>query len=519
MALPEALQGLLNANAYPHECNRIELVETHISWLLLTGAYAYKVKKPVVFSFLDFSTLELREHYCREELRCNRAFAPALYEDVVPIWRRENGSVQMGGKADGNQAPLEWAVKMRQFEQNAQLDRLLGRGGLTRAMLAAFGRELAARHAALPRLQNTADALDRSVLKPVRDNFAEILPTQLGDRHAALVRRVRADTERLTEQLSGLFEDRLKTGFLRECHGDLHLSNLVLIDNHVTAFDCLEFNADLRWIDTISDVAFLFMDCAERERRDLAYAFLDQYLDASGDYRGAQLLAYFAAYRSVVRAKVAALRYEQDATDETATRFTTHMAWARDWLERRPGMLILMCGLSGAGKSYVAERLVPLLPALRLRSDIARKMVAGLGADARTGSGVAEGLYSPASSDAAFASLAQLTEDLLRTGENVIVDATFIERARRETFLALAASIGTQAHVVWCQAPVELLRERITQREAANRDPSEATVDVLDYQLTRFEEPGAAEPLISIATDAAIDTAALRELVRQLAPT
>lgn len=512
MALPETLKDLLDKSAYPHSCENIALIETHISWVLLTGDFAYKLKKPVKFSFLDFSTLELREHFCREELRCNRAFAPTLYVDVVPIYLGRDRSVRVGGNVHSGDTLLEWAVQMRQFDPAQQLDRLLDSNAVTTDMLTSFGRELAARHAELPRLKGTANEIDRRVIAPAHDNFREIAATGLQAAHANLLQKTQELSTAAGQNMQSLLAERIANGYVRECHGDLHLSNLACIDGRVTAFDCLEFNPNLRWIDTFNDVAFLFMDCHERGRSDLAYAFLDGYLDLSADYRGTELLGYFAAYRSMVRAKVAALRWEQEHTAATALRFTEHVEWSKNWLERSCGTLVLMCGLSGAGKSWIAERLLLLLPAIRLRSDVARKALAGLDAGARTDSPVGGGIYTRQQSDAVFAYLARVAEALLRGGDHVIVDATFIEQARRLAFIRMAAQLGTKARVVYCNAPVDTLRARIKARASAGADPSEATLDVLELQLSRFDPPRAPEPVIDIATDSPLDDDRLRTL-------
>ncbi len=516
MALPDFLHGLMDNEAYPHSCGHIELIETHISWVLLTGDFAYKLKKPVRFSFLDFSTLELREHFCREELRCNRSFAPELYVDVVPIYQRTDNTISMGGTPEPDDTLLEWAVQMRQFDPDAQLDRLLEHTGITTNMLAGFGGELAARHAALPRLTASASETKQRIFGPVQDNFNEIAATGLQPAHELLLTRIRELSETLGQQLWPLIAERMQNGYVRECHGDLHLSNMVLINDAVIAFDCLEFNANLRWIDTINDVAFLFMDCHERGRYDLAYAFLNGYLDTSGDYQGTQLLGYFAAYRSMVRAKVAALRWEQDHSEDAETRLVTHIEWAKAWLERPAGSLLLMCGLSGAGKSYVAERLAPLLPAIRLRSDVARKTLAELTALEHTDSPVGGGLYHPDQSDKAFEYLAGVAEALLCGGDNVIVDATFIEKQRRTEFLNLAKQLGVKVQIIYCTAPVEVLKSRIKARSTLSDDPSEATLEVLESQLKKFAVPEAPEPVIELETDKTLSDADLMSLADAL---
>lgn len=513
MALPEHLQALLDPASYPHPCSQIELIETHISWVLLTGEFAYKLKKPVRFNFVDFSTLELRSHYCREEVRCNRAFAPDLYLGVVAICRRPDGLRVTGSEAD---EPLELAVQMRQFDPALALDRLLERGELAEDALDAFGADLAQRHAQLPVYRGAASEVPQRMFGPVEDNFEEIGGTALAAKYPALVTSARASARRTAEALRPLFDARMTGGAVRECHGDLHLANLAQIDGAVTAFDCLEFNENLRWIDTMSDVAFLFMDCHFRAETALAYRFLDGYLGRSGDYQGVRLLPYFAAYRSVVRAKVAALRWVQAPDAEGEGRFAAHVGWADRWLARPPGRLLLTCGLSGSGKSYLAERLLARLPAVRLRSDVARKTLAGLGVLESSGSGIDSGLYDPASSDATFDHLLETAGALILAGEHVIVDATFIEKARRDRFVALAQGLGSRAAILHCQAPLTLLESRVQARAAAGTDPSEADVRVLHYQRDRFDVPTTAEPVVVVDTAQPLDEARLAALAATL---
>jgi predicted kinase len=405
---------------------------------------------------------------------------------------------------------------MRQFDPAMQLEHVLERGSLTPGMLAAFGRTLASQHAALPRLKGRLEEIRPRILDPVENNFSEIAGTGLHAGHAQMLATAHERARTSGQTLRPLLEERMLDGTVRECHGDLHLSNLVHTGNSVTAFDCLEFNANLRWIDPISDVAFLFMDCHVRCRPDLAYAFVNAYLDASGDFRGACLLAYYAAYRSTVRAKVAALRWDQQPDTETAQRFMTHLRWGHDWQNRPAGLLVLMCGLSGSGKSQLAGRLLTELPALRLRSDVARKTLAGLPAGARSNSPIDGGLYDPDQSDRVFSFLGEIASSLLMTGENVIVDATFIAGARRREFLDMAARLGVKAVVLVCEAPVAVLRERVARRAADSGDASEATLDILRLQLDRFEVPTGAEPVIRVATGQPLAAAQIATLVEEI---
>jgi aminoglycoside phosphotransferase family enzyme/predicted kinase len=517
MALPDYLEALLDPASYPHPCPRIELIETHISWVVLTGDYAYKLKKPVHFNFVDFSTLERRAHFCAEEVRCNRAFAPALYLGRVAVVQRAQGLGLVPADAEEPpQALVEWAVQMRQFDPGLALDRVLERGELAPSALDEFGRVLADRHAALPVYRGEPDEVPLRTFGPVEDNFEEIRGTALATHHAEAVTAALASARQCGEALRPLFDLRMTSGAVRECHGDLHLANLALIDGTVTAFDCLEFNENLRWIDTMSDVAFLFMDCRFRGETALAYRFLDGYLDRSGDYAGVRLLPYFAAYRSVVRAKVAALRWVQAPDTDGERRFAAHVDWARRWLTRAPGVLILTCGLSGSGKSYLASRLLPRLPAVRLRSDVARKKLAGLEVLESSGSGVDSGLYDPARSEETFDYLIETAGGLILSGENVIVDATFIDRGRRDRFVALARGLGSRAVILYCDAPSGLLASRVAERAEKGGDPSEADTEVLAWQQARFDEPAADEPVIRVDTSGDLGEAELAGLVRSI---
>jgi len=517
MALPDHLQRLLDPESYPHPCEQIELIETHISWVLLTGDYAYKLKKPVRFNFVDFSTLDLRLHFCREEVRCNRAFAPDLYLGVAAVVPGTDSlSVVDAPDQSAPEGIVEWAVRMRQFDPRFALDQLLERGELADDALDDFGRDLAGRHARLPVYRGEPADVPRRVYGPVEDNFEEIGATTLADRHPVAVTGARASARRLGDALRPLFDLRMAGSAVRECHGDLHLSNLALIDGTVTAFDCLEFNENLRWIDTMSDVAFLFMDCHFRGKTALAYRFLDGYLDRSGDYDGARLLPYFAAYRSVVRAKVAALRWMQAPDADGEARFVAHIDWAGGWLNRTPGLLVLMCGLSGSGKSHLAARLLPQLPAVRLRSDVARKRLAGLDVLEDSGSSIDTGLYDPARSEETFDYLVETAGALMLAGEHVIVDATFIDRVRRDRFVALADGLGSRAVILYCDAPIELLEVRLAGRARQGDDPSEADADVLAWQRSRFDVPATEDPVLKVDTSAELDAAAVAALVNDI---
>lgn len=475
---------LLNAEAFPHPVGELRLIETHLSWIVLTGEYAYKIKKMIKLNFVDFSTLSARRESCFEELRLNRRFTPELYLDVVPIVGTPKAP--RIGQPEEAESAFEWAVKMVQFNPADGLDQALADDRLSTELLADFGSTLARLHGQQPALyEPDVTSLD-SLIKPMTDNFATLRSSPAGSEHESAIATLEARLEADVLALAGRLVRRADDGFIRECHGDLHLGNLLLTADGIRPFDALEFNRLLRCIDPVSDVAFLAMDCAEHDRDDLAFAFANRYFDTSGDYDGMALLPLYMRYRSVVRAKVAALQADQQLPGARSD-LKRRLDWTLARSCRPPGALILMCGLSGSGKSYVSERLTHRNFALRVRSDIMRKQLAGLAPLEKSNSGTDAGIYSPERADETYQAMADLAAMLLREGENVIIDSACLLASQRQ--MLTSASEPGPCVIVYADAPGSVLRERIWQRQRASDDPSEATVDVLNRQIQRFEPP------------------------------
>ncbi len=489
------IQGLCRGRAYPHPVRDIRVIETHISWVLLTGDYAYKIKKPLDLGFLDFSTLDKRRFFCEEEIRLNRRLAPGLYLDVVPI-TLDGGEPRM----DGAGPPVEYAVRMRQFPDDARLDQVLARGGLRPEHMDQMARHVAEFHATLP------PATDRSpygtlenVALYARQNFEQIR-SRLGDaQDLARLAELETWTERELSEKAGRISARKRQGSVRECHGDLHLANMALLAERIEVFDCIEFNPELRWVDVMSEVAFTVMDLEDRGRRDLANRFLNGYLEASGDYGGLAVLRFYRVYRAMVRAKVAAIRLAQgELSDQeragALAQCREYLALAKEFT--RPGhpALLITHGPSGAGKTTLTTPLVQALGAIRLRSDVERKRLFGHAPGARTDSGIGQGIYGPEADDRTYARLAELAENVVGAGYAAIVDATFLKRQRRAAFRQLARRCGTPFGILDFRAPREELLERVSARQKAGRDASEAGVEVLERQQAT-EEPLEAEEL------------------------
>ena len=503
-AMDDAQEVLVRAlgdpSCYDHPVDRVELIETHISRILLAGAYAYKIKKPVNLGFLDFGSLDKRRFYCAEEMRLNARLAPQLYLAVVGITGTpERPAVNGAGQA------IEYAVKMARFPQPALLDRLLAAGRLGAEIVDAVAAEVARFHAAVA-VAPVPDGLGtaQAVHQPVRENFAHIAERAAGRPETALLEPLREWSESQFSRLSAVYDARRAEGFVRECHGDLHLGNMALIDGKVTLFDCIEFNPALRWIDIMSDTAFAAMELEDRGRPNLARRFLDVYLEHCGDFAGLRVLRYYQVYRAMVRAKVACIRAAQAASGGAAAGCAWREAGAYLSIAERLARgcrpwLAVTCGLSGSGKSTAARLLMERTGAIRLRSDVERKRLFGLAAQERSRSGLDQSLYAPDAHVRTYRRLDALAREVLQCGYPAIVDAAFLKRSQREAFHALAREAGVPFAIVELRADAASLRERILRRERTGVDASEATLRVLEGQL-KSAEPLAAEERKCVAS-------------------
>ena len=495
--LPPLIEALLEPARYPGDVQRVELVQTHISWVLLAGDFAYKIKKPVKLSFLDFSTLKLRQRYCENELRLNRRFAPDLYLEVLAI-----GNTPQDPQWGASSTPIDYAVKMRRFDEAGRLDRVCARGELLPRHLSDLADALSAFHrAAAVAPPDSVFGAPAQVIAPMRDNFdalLEGLPT------ADLPGRLKALsdwTEAQFAELTPLLQARKQAGWVRECHGDLHLANLVLIDGRVRMFDGIEFNDRLRWIDVASEVAFTYVDLIAHQQSGLANWFIDEYLSRTGNYEAAALLRFYSVYRAMVRAKVAAIRTRQ--TQDDGREALAYIALAERLTRPPAARLVITHGLSGCGKTVVSNQLLlsdPHASTLRLRSDVERKRLAGLSGTERSGAPLNEGIYAANSHGLTYDHLLEQARRLLRAGWSVVVDATFLRRTDRDAFSALARECHVAFSILAPQATPKQLRERILARQALGQDASEATLDVLAQQMRTLEPLGPDEmPEIEVA--------------------
>lgn len=457
--LPPLIQSLLDPARYPHPVQSVELMETHISWVLLAGDYAYKFKKPVVLPFLDYGTVDKRRTCCEAELRINRRYAPDTYLAVVEF--------------EG-----EPAVQMRRFIEADRLDHVCARGELTPDHLADLARRLAGFHAAAAvaglgqRFGEPAQ-----VLAPALENFEELqrlLPNQ-----AARLARLKAWTQAEHVAKHDAFARRKAAGRVRECHGDLHLGNLVLLDGRPTPFDAIEFNDDFRSIDVAAEIAFTYLDLLDHGQPGLAAWFLNEWLLWSGDYDALAVLRFYAVYRALVRAKVAAIQGKEAEA-------TGYLAMAEELTVPPPARLTITFGLSGSGKTTAAKALLladARAATVRVRSDVERKRLYGLAPDADSGGSI----YGPDATVRTYGRLYELAEAILADNWPVLVDAAFLKRAERDDFRALAARLGVPFAILPCEAPIDELHRRLGARTG---DASEATAAVLEQQVQWLQPLG-----------------------------
>ncbi len=503
--VPPLIAALMQPARYPHPVDRVELTETHGAWVLLAGEYAYKVKKPVRFPFMDFGTLGARRHACETEIRVNRRFqqhdrpATHLYLGVRPIVGTPDNP-RWGEAGDGAPA-IEYAVQMRRFDEAARLDHVCGRGALTAEHVAGLARRMAAfqaRAAAAGKTQPWGHAT--AAMRWPRDNFNTLRAMLKTPADTARVQALSDWTEQRFVAIEPLLSRRRQKERVREGHGDLHLANLVLVDDEVLPFDAIEFNDELRWIDVASDMAFCWMDLLDHGQPGLANVLLSEWLDASGDVSAPTVWAFFASYRAGVRAKVAAIRAGQLAgapeADEHLAEARRYLALAQDIAHPPAPQLVITHGLSGSGKTWASGRWLQAEAsgrAIRLRSDVERKRLHGVSPLAASGSGLNTGLYRPKAHEETYASLRARARMLLQDGWSVVVDAAFLREAERRSFAELAEAEGCPFHILACEAPADELRRRISARQGAGKDASEATLAVLEQQFGWLEPLGDAE--------------------------
>lgn len=476
-ALPALIEQMCQPGFYPHGVTEpIQLMQTHVSYVLLTGDYVYKIKKPVNFGFLDYSTLAKRQHFCQEELRLNQRTAAPLYLEVVAISQADHTYYL------GDDQPVEYAVKMVQFPQETLLSALYDRGELSENLIRELAQVVARFHA-----QAETNDYIRSfgMVSQVRQAFDENYEQTLGfiggPQTQQQFDQTKAYTDAFFTSQADLLQQRVDHHWIRACHGDLHLNNLCYWQNQLYLFDCIEFNEPFRYVDVMYDVGFVVMDLLARHCDSLATAFLNHYVEQTGDWQGLKLLPLYISRQAYVRAKVTSFllndpgvdQAAKDAASQTAARYY-HLAWSM--LQPRKGFLYLMAGLSGSGKSTTARELARQTGAIHLRSDAVRKHLAGVPLHQRG----PDSLYTAEMHQKTYDRLLELGLMLARAGFTVILDAKYDRQALRQVAIDQAYQAGLPVQILHCVAPLEVLTQRLESRSG---DIADATVGVLQHQV------------------------------------
>jgi uncharacterized protein len=509
MDLSSLISGLSEPAAYPFQvAETVDVRQTHISVVFLAGEFAYKIKKPVKLTFLDFSDLEKRRQICHQEVQLNRRLAPDVYLGVVPV-SCHDGRVSFEGRG----ATIEWAVKMRRLPEEATLEQRLLRGEISPATIESLGRRLAGFHAAAIRNDHIArHGQFEGVARNIRENFA-VSAGSVGVTFSPAVRdRLTTLTEEALLHLKPIIESRAARGVPCDTHGDLHLDHVYLFPEQsppgdLVIVDCIEFNERYRYTDPVADLAFLVMDLNFHGRRDLGWALAEAYFEASGDEEGKKLLPLYVSYRAAVRGKVDSLLLEESeipatARAQAATRGRGHWLLALHEIEalgRRP-CVVLVGGLPGTGKSTLSRDLAARAGFRVIRSDIVRKELAEPAGLVATGAEFGVGIYTREWTDRTYAECRRRVEEALFQGERVLVDATFAEEQRRIEFLDAARDWGIPVQFFVCQSEPETVKARLASRRG---DASDADWDIYREVASRWERPGSqtGRVLRAIATD------------------
>ena len=479
------INALLNAQVYKHPVDKIQLIETHISWVILTGLYAYKIKKPLNLGFLDFSSLEKRKQCCEQELSLNNRTAPDIYLEVITI----NGTIdnpQLSSEGD----IIEYAVKMNQFPQQSQLDKVLLNNELDSSKIDSLSLMIAKFHQSIS-VADTETEYGNSihVLGPMNENLKQIRERIEDEKTNKLLNELEQWINTQHKKLLPILSKRKQQGYIRECHGDLHLRNLAWINNKPVAFDCIEFNPYLRWIDVMSDISFLVMDLQARNHIELSYHFLNTYLEATGDYNGTLLLPFYMMYRALVRAKVDAISMHQSHTSSindsnTKNELYAYLKLAKSYMKKSSVKIIITHGLSASGKTTFSKDLLALIPAIRIRSDVERKRMVNLKANNNAHAEPDKGIYTKELTNKLYNKLALLSESIINAGYSVMIDAAFLDKAKRDQFRELANDKNIEFIILNFTIPESILRQRIIQR---THDASDADISVLETQLLTYQ--------------------------------
>lgn len=513
MTHPHLLEAMMSTNFYPHQPAVVELVQTHISYVFIAGDIVYKVKKPVNFGFLDFTSLEKRKFYCEEELRLNKRLAPSIYLDVLPIAQDSAGNLFLGG----TDHVVEYAVRMKKLPLEKMLKTLLASGNADEKIMDAVSRKIADFH----RSAETGGRIDEmgriaTIRHNQEENFVQtekyintIIPQYQYD-------FIRNYVDIFLEKKKILLEKRITDHKIRDCHGDLHLEHICIADE-IIIFDCIEFNERFRFGDVAAEVAFLTMDLDFNGYPQQAQNFVQSYLKYSNDADMPALLNFYRCYYAYVRGKVISFKYDQKEIPanertqivKTAARYFDLAYNYASTLEKP--VLILTAGLIGSGKSYQARHMAPQLGAKVIRTDVLRKEMLNLSPAEKHHDNFGAGIYSDVITRRTYDKSYELAERIIGQGQSVIIDASFRSRDERREAMNLAQKLGVPFYIIECFCPDEVARKRLEKRMLDKNNPSDGRWEILQEQKKYYEEINE----VPRGSHWRIDTSAGSEIIRQ----
>ncbi len=518
------IQSLLKSEAYPHPVKDISVVETHISWVICTGLYAYKIKKALNLGFINSETLDKRNFLCHEEIRLNRRLAPELYLGIVdvigPIDKAKISTGSSNLRKISQNTIIEYAIKMKQFDSNNLLTNKVYTGGINEYSVKSLAKRIAFFHLSQPKSSKSKYIdITKSIKNPVLENIKSLSFSNL-PQYKDFLESQAEWVEKQWLKLYPSFKARIENSVFRECHGDLHLGNIYMKQNdRLEVFDSIDFNENLRWIDPLSEIAFLVMDLSIHNQHRNANIFLNEWLHQTGDYWGLDLLPWYTSYRALVRAKVLGIQLNQASSIQTDKSETYNLELLKSYIKVVEGIdsginkgLILMNGVSGSGKSYLSEKLCFEFNAIWIRSDIERQRVVGeipfrnelnyssSSFDQRKQTPLFKGnKYDPVLSKWLYKSwLADILKYALESGHIVIVDATFLKRADRDLMVQVASIQGVKSAIIACECTEQTAKSRLLSRQQLGHDPSEADTNIRSIQSELIQPLTEKEALVSI---------------------
>jgi aminoglycoside phosphotransferase family enzyme/predicted kinase len=519
MEFAERISDLLRPDAFPHPVRDIRLVETHISWVLLAGDFVYKLRKPVNFGFLDFSTIERRRADCAAEVALNRRLCADLYLGVVDVVERADGHLYLGGPG----VAIEPAVKMRRLPDSGMLPNLLENGECDARLVQRIARQLAEFHARAATGPGVDEYGSLDALHANWDeNFSQTqtqtqTQTRTGLIDSSKRDAIRTYVNRFTADNTALLEQRMRTGRIRDGHGDLHAASVCIARRRLYLFDCIEFNRRFRCADVAADVAFLAMDLEHLGRADLAAAFVEAYVRYSGDAELPLLMRFYKCYRAFVRGKVLALRLAEPNLDaHTAAHIVRtaksyfDLAFAYASPLSQPVLVVTM-GLPASGKTTLARALASRLGVVHLSSDVTRKHLVGLRANVRTTDAFEGGMYTRAMTRRTYTVLRRKAARWLRRGQSAVLDATYGQPSERAAVRQLARRTGALLYVIVCRADEAVVQSRLLARRADPRSTSDARPEIWPALTAAFVEPSAS--LVAFEADTTQPTEVLAEQI------